>query len=430
MYDISPVIHSAKPTNGALFMWARLRVQIGGACLFQIIPYCARVIFNGNFTWPLYGFPALIAGLTCTVAAGIFFRNLSRYPGIQVSSYVLPCVALPFGMMVIFLTIVKPDFSRSIFITSLCINVLWYYAVFFMLQRQRDLRIGLVPLGAVQPPRGVRGVSFVKLEQPLAIRDLDGIAADLSGQLPGQWESALAEYALSGTPVYDLRQLSESLTGRVRIDHISHNNFGALAPLTSYLRLRRVFDAMTALIALVVLSPVLFAVAIAIRWETPGPALFRQKRIGYRGRAFTVLKFRSMRCEEVPVPDRRLQAVTRPSDQRITRFGRFLRRSRIDELPQMINIIRGEMSWIGPRPEADVLSAWYEEEIPFYRYRHIVPPGITGWAQVNQGHVTNVDEVRTKLQYDFYYVKHFSLWLDIHIAMRTVRTMITGMGSR
>src|SRR3546814_1519951 len=111
--------------------------------------------------------------------------------------------------------------------------------------------------------------------------------------------------------------------------------------------------------------------------------------------------------------DARTAAMTASNDMRITRIGRFLRQSRLDELPQIINVLKGEMSWIGPRPEAEVLSQWYEAEIPFYRYRHIVRPGMSGWAQVNQGHVVEVGAVRDKLYYDFYYIKHFSPWIDI-----------------
>ncbi|MEY4722300.1 MAG: hypothetical protein RIQ46_2025, partial [Pseudomonadota bacterium] len=104
--------------------------------------------------------------------------------------------------------------------------------------------------------------------------------------------------------------------------------------------------------------------------------------------------------------------------------------TRIDELPQAINVLKGEMSWIGPRPEAAKLSEWYEAEIPFYRYRHVVRPGITGWAQVNQGHVAEIDDIRTKLQYDFYYIRNFSLWLDILIIMKTAKTVFTGFGHK
>ena len=122
--------------------------------------------------------------------------------------------------------------------------------------------------------------------------------------------------------------------------------------------------------------------------------------------------------------------MTADNDERITKVGAFLRRTRIDELPQIFNILKWQMSWIGPRPEAQVLSVWYTSELPFYRYRHVVKPGISGWAQVNQGHVADVEEVHRKLQYDFYYIKYFSPWLDLLIVMKTIKTMLTGFGSR
>ena len=117
-------------------------------------------------------------------------------------------------------------------------------------------------------------------------------------------------------------------------------------------------------------------------------------------------------------------------DERITRFGAFLRKYRIDELPQVINILRGEMSWIGPRPEALPLSQWYQEELPFYSYRHVVRPGITGWAQVNQGHVTSSDQVLEKLHYDFFYIKNLSIWLDLLIVLKTIRVVLLGTGAK
>jgi lipopolysaccharide/colanic/teichoic acid biosynthesis glycosyltransferase len=123
-------------------------------------------------------------------------------------------------------------------------------------------------------------------------------------------------------------------------------------------------------------------------------------------------------------------AITHDGDDRITRVGRVLRKLRMDELPQILNILKLEMSWIGPRPEAEVLSRWYTSELPFYRYRHVVKPGISGWAQVSQGHVAEIDQVRRKLEYDFYYIKYFSPWLDLLILIRTIKTMITGNGAK
>jgi lipopolysaccharide/colanic/teichoic acid biosynthesis glycosyltransferase len=174
--------------------------------------------------------------------------------------------------------------------------------------------------------------------------------------------------------------------------------------------------------------PLLTVIGIAIRLDSKGPILFRQSRIGHAGRSITVYKFRTMHCVEAG--DDRSAAMTKDGDDRVTRVGRVLRTLRIDELPQIFNILKWQMSWIGPRPEAQVLSVWYTSEIPFYRYRHVVKPGISGWAQVNQGHVAEVDEVHRKLQYDFYYIKYFSPWLDVLIFFRTIKTMLTGFGSR
>jgi lipopolysaccharide/colanic/teichoic acid biosynthesis glycosyltransferase len=147
--------------------------------------------------------------------------------------------------------------------------------------------------------------------------------------------------------------------------------------------------------------------------------------MGFRGRTFTMLKLRTM-CVDA---DKGSQFTT-ARDPRVTRIGRFLRKTRIDELPQIFNILRGEMSWIGPRPESVALSEWYESRIPFYRYRHIVRPGITGWGAVNQGNVAEVEQATFKLQYDFYYIKNFGLWLDLFIAGKTLKTILTGFGAR
>ena len=153
--------------------------------------------------------------------------------------------------------------------------------------------------------------------------------------------------------------------------------------------------------------------------------------MGYGGKPFTLYKFRSMRVAPTSAAAGDVQKdMTESDDDRITRIGKLIRRTRIDELPQLLNILLGQMSWIGPRPETLALSAWYEDKIPFYRYRHILRPGITGWAQVKQGHVTSVDDVKEKLEYDFYYVRNFSVWLDILIVMQTVRVIFRGHGAK
>ena len=178
-----------------------------------------------------------------------------------------------------------------------------------------------------------------------------------------------------------------------------------------------------------ILIPIFAIVALAIKLDDGGPVFFVQKRTGYQAKEFSVFKFRTMKVDQ-GIEDERQRAITQDNDPRVTRIGGFMRKTRIDELPQILNILNGTMSWIGPRPEATSLSDWYSEGLAFYKYRFVVRPGVTGWAQVNQGHVAGLNEVNEKLKYDFYYIKHFSPWLDLLIVLRTIRIVISGFGAK
>jgi lipopolysaccharide/colanic/teichoic acid biosynthesis glycosyltransferase len=292
-------------------------------------------------------------------------------------------------------------------------------------------RIGVIPIGPVSPLFAIDRIDWVQMsDADDDVSSLDAIAVDLRRDLPNKWDRRVADYALAGLPVYHFKHLLESLTGRVELEHLSENSFGTLGPSTAWLKIKVLIDRIIAVIALVPLVPFFLIVTIIIRLDSKGPAFFRQERVGYQGESFTVIKFRTMRIDMVGNGAALDAAMTQENDPRITKLGSFLRRTRIDELPQVINVALGQMSWIGPRPEAAVLSHHYEKKIPFYRYRHIVPPGISGWAQVSQGHVTDVDDVREKLQFDFYYIKNFSPWLDLLIVAKTIKTMLTGFGSK
>lgn len=258
------------------------------------------------------------------------------------------------------------------------------------------------------------------------------IVADLHYPHSERWERIFAKAALAGIPVYHFRQIAEMQSGQVRINHLSENDLGSLIPNVSYASAKRVVDFLGALILIPLFLPFFVVLAILIKLDSPGDAIFIQQRMGFRGEVFRMYKFRTMR--ERRVADHglahRQDAMTKSDDDRITRVGHFLRKTRMDELPQMLNVLLGEMSFIGPRPEACSLSEWYEAELPFYSYRHIVRPGITGWAQVNQGHVTDVSDVLAKLRFDFYYIKNISLWLDLLIALKTMRVIATGLGAK
>lgn len=360
-----------------------------------------------------------------------FFRRLIAFPGARSSSYVMPIFTATFVTVVTIFFFFRIEYNRTFILAAYAASVIWYFACHLIGTRARPRRLAVVPLGAARKINRIHSIDWVWLrDDTVELPACDGIVVDLHANLPDRWERFIAERAIGGTPVYHVKQIEESVTGRVDIEHLSENSFGSLIPGLAYIKLKQWIDVCGAAIAGIVLLPSIVLIAILVKIDSPGPAFFWQRRVGYRGIAFPVFKFRTMRHRPAEVADSRHSAITQDADDRITRLGRFLRRSRIDELPQILNILRGEMSWIGPRPEACTLSEWYEVEIPFYRYRHIVRPGITGWAQVNQGHVATVEDVTDKLQYDFYYIKYFSPWLDMLIVFRTIRTMLTGFGSK
>ena len=422
---------TSKITSTRRTLWHRIRFQLGiGLLAAVLIPYAIRYQFDIRAGDLAALNDSLIATTLALIAGYYAFRRVSHYPGVRASYHIFPTFAATYGVALAVFFFLRLNYSRLHFLGSFVVCVGWYYIVYFKLQRQQRLTIGVVPFGEVEPLFQIEEVNWVTLGDPDADEHgCDAIVADLRSDIPDAWERFLADRALAGTLVMHVKQMEESLTGRVAIEHLSENNLGSLIPGIVYAKVKRVWDFAVSLVLLPILLPFLLLVALLIRLDSPGPVLFRQERMGYRGEKFRMFKFRSMRVAAVG-PDTRNAAMTQDDDARVTRLGRHLRRYRIDELPQIVNILKGEMSWIGPRPEAVPLSLWYEAELPFYRYRHIVRPGITGWAQVRQGHVADVSDVLWKLQYDFYYIKNFSFWLDLLIVARTVRTIVSGFGAR
>ena len=217
--------------------------------------------------------------------------------------------------------------------------------------------------------------------------------------------------------------------GRIDLDRLDADWVNTAAGLSRHpteVSMRRAADVAISLIAAVLTLPLMVMVALFIRLDSPGPVLYRQTRVGLGGCVFTLLKFRTMRVDaETSGPT---WAAVR--DTRVTRVGGFLRRARIDELPQLFNVLRGEMSVVGPRPERPHFVEQLAEVIPFYHDRTLVKPGITGWAQVNFPYGASVEDAREKLRYDLYYVKHRGLLLDLSILAATIKVVLRQEGGR
>lgn len=369
----------------------------------------------------------IIAICLAFIASTLTLRRIGGFPGTQLAAYILPTVSIAFLIAVALLFFTREGYTRQVLFGGYLVSLVWFYLGYFIGRRYRKMKLALVPYGDTRRLTGSRRMDLRLLSEPdlRGIR-FDGIVADLRAKdLPPEWEKFLATCTLCHIPVYHIRQIHESVSGRVRIDSLSENEFGSLLPPLLYLRFKRCVDTICGVLLLPILTPVLIITAIVIKLDSPGPVFFMQPRMGYRARPFMMFKFRSM-YHDMSGEDFTISE----EDPRITRVGRFIRKYRIDELPQIFNVLRGEMSFIGPRPESASLSEWYEQDVPFFSYRHVVRPGITGWAQVEQGYAAEVKGMKRKLEYDFYYIKHVSLWLDVLIALKTVRILFTGFGAR
>ena len=251
---------------------------------------------------------------------------------------------------------------------------------------------------------------------------------DRRGRMP---VSDLLACRMAGVAIEESSSFFERLTGTIPVDNLHPSaivfarGFGSTRNLAG---LARWIELAAATVALLLASPVLALLAILIRLDSPGPALFKQERVGENGKTFGVLKLRTMQqdAESASGP------VWKPptGDDRTTRVGRLLRKSRLDELPQLINVLKGEMSFVGPRPERPHFVEKLRALIPYYDLRHAVKPGITGWAQINYSYASTIEDAREKLQYDLYYVKHRSVVLDLSIMLETAKVLLIGKGAR
>ncbi|WP_368639807.1 sugar transferase [Castellaniella ginsengisoli] len=375
------------------------------------------------------------ARINTLLAVGLSFllitltlRRLGQFSGGVFIAHIAPVVTAVFLVAFAVLFFSRGAYSRPVLLMAYAATLVWCYGACFVGGKYRRRKLAVVPLGETWSIQPRRNMEVRRLAAPdLAGVRYDAVVADLEAKgLAPDWERFLAQCILSHIPVFHVRQMRENLTGRVEIEHLSENDVGALLPSPLYSVCKRLIDIAGVLVVVPVAVPLMLLTALAVRLDSPGPALFVQSRVGLGGRDFRIFKFRSMTVGAESNGAR----LACEDDGRITRVGRFIRNTRLDELPQLWNVLKGDMSLIGPRPEQREFVDRFDAEIPFYIYRHVVRPGITGWAQVMQGYAGDADATRVKIQHDFYYIKHFSLWLDILIVFKTVRIVLTGWGAR
>ena len=238
------------------------------------------------------------------------------------------------------------------------------------------------------------------------------------------------EYRCKGKVIYNYSGFLELLDHKIPVKeiekkyfiyeagfYITHNKFEQ--------KLKRLVDIVCSLIILSITWPIMLISGIIVKLESRGPAIFKQSRIGLNGHEYMLYKFRSMRLHDEDKYSKYSQGA---SDNRITKFGKFMRKSRIDELPQVFNILKGEMSFVGPRPEWDKLGREYEQKLPYYKLRYMVKPGATGWAQINYPYGANLEDTLRKLEYDLYYIRKQNFLMDVQVLFETVKVVLFGKG--
>jgi lipopolysaccharide/colanic/teichoic acid biosynthesis glycosyltransferase/glycosyltransferase involved in cell wall biosynthesis len=381
------------------------------------------------------------------VAAHLLYRG-AHLPAAERGVLLLVTTAVPFVLTPLGFALTQTPYSRSALLLSYLLTTAWFWLGYRWLIAPRALK--LLYWDTAQPAR----------LQVLLARLGPQAEAAARGRLqllrwPAHWrhqpercpgvlsvQGALADAPEAGAPaepqrrailttlklhhvrLYGALAVAEALSGRVP-DEVLASELWQPDGNPAYDLLKRVLDLTAVLLTAPLWLPLAALVALAVRLDSPGPAVFSQWRTGLHGQPFRIHKFRSMRHTTQDKPQ-----FAGEFDPRITRLGAFLRKTRLDEIPQLWNVLRGDMSLIGPRPEQTAFVQQFAQDIPSYPWRHLVRPGLTGWAQVQQGYAASAQETAVKLSYDLYYVTHYSLAMDLLILAKTLRTVLTGHGAR
>ncbi len=377
----------------------------------------------------------LASVLPYAVAAHLLYHG-TRLPQAERRSVMWVTTTLPYLLMPLGFAIMQTAYSRGAVLLTWALTCWWFWVAEHWLHQNRPLKLLCLDEGVLDqvqaqlspherrtwPVRAVRWPEhWVRLEAP---PDIDAVLLDPHAVDSDARRQRLIELKCHHLRLYSPDSLAESLTGRIATDRMA-NMLWQPEARSAYDLAKRVMDLVLVLGLLPLWLPLGLLVGLTVRLDSPGPAVFVQWRTGRHGQPFRLFKFRSMRHS-----DDTTARFAQDKDPRITRLGQFLRKTRLDEIPQLWNVLRGEMSLIGPRPEQLDFVRQFASRIPSYPYRHLVRPGLTGWAQVQQGYAASEDETLTKLGYDLYYVSHYSLAMDLLIAFKTVRIVLTGQGAR
>ena len=448
---------------------ARTLVLIAGEAVVVCVSFLAAVFLQvgaesyivlnyDNGLWKIFGF----TGLALLVSYYFDLYDLQRLPSRGEIYFRLLMMLATLSFLFAALTYAFPAMmvAQGVFLIGLSIltvALLAWRATYAWMLRQPFLRERVYVLGAgerarrlvqmlrTRPELGMDVVGWVgamgngsltreamaeSLEALRRNASVDRVIVALSDRRGTMPVRELLELRLGNVKIEDATALLEKTSGKISVDelHPSWLIFSDGFRLHGTVLLaRRVTSVLVSLLLLILVLPLLPLIALAIKLTSAGPVLYGQRRVGKNGRVFKCYKFRTMRADA--------EADTGPTwagddDPRITPIGRILRSTRLDELPQLWNVVRGDMGFVGPRPERPEFVDWLSRDIPYYHLRHLVRPGITGWAQICYQYGASLEEAKEKLQYDLYYIKNISLAFDLYIIFQTIKIVVFGRGAK
>ena len=428
-HNSAGLVSASVRRRDALQRWALLGV-------WMLLPslMAAQLLEDAGLMTYQFGQTLWWCVLPYAVATHLLMRA-SHLPVAERSGVLWVSTTAPFVFIPLGFALLQQPYSRAAVVWAYAATTLWLWWGYRRHVKHRALRLvhidANVPaqLAACLSPHTLDTQSVALIlwnthsDTPLPA--CDGVVLDRHVRLTDERTRLLGELKMQHLRLYSVEAVAELTSGRKMLPTAA-DSLWEIDNDPGYDRAKRLLDVAAVLVLSPLWLPLMVGVALAVRFDSKGPALYSQPRVGRDGRVFTLWKFRSM-VHGLQAPGVHF---AQAEDPRITRVGRLLRRSRLDELPQLFNVLMGHMSLIGPRPEQAAFVRDFAATIPSYPYRHLVRPGLTGWAQVQQGYADSADATRVKLSYDLYYVAHYSLALDLLIAAKTVKTVCTGFGAR
>jgi lipopolysaccharide/colanic/teichoic acid biosynthesis glycosyltransferase len=465
IYQQAPLMHTARwpmtrprrPTQqlasqqahrqSAHLVWSLL-----GLAMIGLAYAISQALMASGLATVDFGRTVLASLLPYALAAHLLYRG-AHMPAAERGPLLLVTTGLPFWLTPLAFALLQQPYSRGALLLTYVLCTFWFWLADQWFLRHRPWRLvyqdprvpGLLapwlpePVGQGLPrirllpwpeqgmPPGTALACDGAVVLPAAANDetpFASAATATSAPSSAERHRFLTALKLQHIRLYSPETLQQSLSGRMAAETLQ-NELWQTDGNPAYDLAKRLIDVSVVLALLPLWLPLALLVACGVKIDSPGPALFSQRRTGMHGQSFRIWKFRSMRHEAQHTPQ-----FAQANDPRITRFGHWIRRTRLDEIPQLFNVLMGHMSLIGPRPEQDGFVQQFAEQMPSYPYRHLVRPGLTGWAQVQQGYAASTDETAIKLSYDLYYITHYSLAMDLLIVFKTIQTVLTGRGAR